>query len=74
VTLDTTVHLSELIVIVGAGIAMFKGGLGLRDAVRDMTGAVSRLDKSCSDHEDRIRYLEFGDRRTGERERRHLEG
>jgi len=63
VTLDTTIHIGELLVIAGAGFAMFKGGLGMRDAVRDMTAAVNRLDKNFEDHEDRIRWLEFGDRR-----------
>lgn len=68
-TLDTTIHVGELFVIAGAGLAFFRGGLGMRDAVRDMTGAVGRLDKSLFDHEDRIRMLESGDRRTGERRR-----
>lgn len=66
-TLDTTVHIGELLVIAGAGIGVFRGGLGLRDAVRDMVGAVTRLNERFEDHEARIRYLEFGDRRTRER-------
>lgn len=68
-TLDTTIHLSELFMIAAAGWAILKGGLALRDAVRDMTGAVGRLDKSLHDHEERLRLLELGERRLGERRR-----
>jgi hypothetical protein len=66
-TFDTTIHIGELLVIAASGIAVFKGGLGMRDAVRDMTGAVGRLDDNFKDHEKRIRRLEYGDRRTGDR-------
>lgn len=68
-TLDTSVHIGELLTLAGAAWAILKGGIGLRDAVRDMTGAVERLDERYEDHEQRIRDLEFGDRRDG-RERR----
>lgn len=62
---DTTIHIGELLTLVAAAFAIFKGGIGLRDAVRDMTGAVERLDERAEDHEDRIRALELGDRRAG---------
>lgn len=63
-TFDATIHIGELLVLVGAALTIFRGGVGLRDAVRDMTKAVSRLDQNFKDHEDRIRFLEFGDRRV----------
>lgn len=66
-TFDATVHVGELIVLAGCAVAIFKGGMGLRDAVRDMTGAVGRLDEKYHDHEARLRSLEFGDRRVAER-------
>lgn len=68
-TFDTTIHIGELLVIAGAGFAILKGGLGMRDAVRDMTGAVERLDERFEDHEERIRFLELGDRRSGQERR-----
>lgn len=69
-TWDGTVHVAELLVMLSAAITIFMGGIGLRDAVRDMTGAVGRLDKTQADHEERIRMLELGDRRIGDNERR----
>lgn len=68
-TWDGTVHVGELLVMLAAAVTIFKGGLGLRDAVRDMTGAVGRLDKTQADHEERLRLLELGDRRIAERRR-----
>jgi len=66
-TFETTIHVGELLAMAGCAVAMFKGGLGLRDAVRDMTGAVGRLDEKYHDHETRLRNLEYGDRRISER-------
>lgn len=70
-TFDASIHVAELLTLAGSALAIFKGGIGLRDAVRDMTGAVDRLDEKMMDHEERIRNLEFGDRRSGGERRRH---
>jgi len=41
-TFDATIHIGELLVLAGAALAIFRGGIGLRDAVRDMTGTGAR--------------------------------
>lgn len=64
-TFDGTIHLAELFVLASAAWGFFKGGLAMRDAVRDLTGAVTRLDERGKDHEHRIRQLEGADRRSG---------
>jgi hypothetical protein len=67
-TFDTTIHIGRIARDCRAGLAVFKGGLGMRDAVRlrhDWRGG--RLDDNFKDHEKRIRRLEYGDRRTGDR-------
>lgn len=72
ISFDTTVHLGELVTLLSAAIAIFKGGVGMRDAVRDLNTTTKRFGEQLGDHEDRIRYLEFGDRRTGSDRRRML--
>ena len=62
-TIDSTLHLGELFVIAGAGVAVFKGGMAIRDAVRDLTTMVAGLKDGFKDHEDRLRVLEYGERR-----------
>lgn len=64
---DTTLHIGELLVIGSAGIGVFRGGMAIRDAVRDLTSMVASLKETQRDHEDRIRFLENGDRRWHER-------
>jgi hypothetical protein len=59
-TFDLTIHFAELLVLAGAAIAIFRGGVGMRDAVHDLTGAVGRLNESHHDHEERLRALELG--------------
>lgn len=62
-TFDNTVHIGELLILVGAAWAVFKGGIGMRDAVRDLVRVVEGLKETSKDHEGRLRVLEFGDRR-----------
>lgn len=66
-TFDSTLHIGELIVLAGAGLGVFRGGMGIRDAVRDLTGMVKEMRGDLADHESRIRNLEFGDRRFFDR-------
>lgn len=60
-TFDSTIHVGELLIVLGAGFAVFKGGLGMRDAVRELAFMVSRMGETQTDHEDRLRTLESGD-------------
>lgn len=63
-TLDTTIHVGELLVLSGAARQLVKGAMTLRDAVRE----VARLSQTAADHEQRLRALEFvrGGRRHGQ--------
>ena len=42
-TFDTTIHISEIVILLTAVWGLFKTGIGLRDSVRDLTAAVQRL-------------------------------
>lgn len=55
--------MAEMLAILGAAVSILKGGLALRDAVRDLTTAVRQLNVRGEDHEQRLRRLEFSDRR-----------
>lgn len=63
-TFDGTVHVAELLVLFGAAMAIFRGGIGMRDAVRDLKMATFEMRKDVDDHEDRLRELELGGRRV----------
>lgn len=41
-TFDGTVHVAELLVLAAAAWGIFKGGIGMRDAVRDLTALVGK--------------------------------
>lgn len=80
-TFDGTIHIAELLVLFAAAWGFFKGGLGMRDAVRDMTqmmgrknppegliGDVEMLKVTASEHREWLIAAGL-DRRTGEERR-----
>jgi hypothetical protein len=64
--------LLQLLITSGAALALFKGGVAMRDAVRDLGRFTNQLRREVDDHEDRIRVIEgkperrFHERRQAE--------
>lgn len=48
----------QLLITSGAALALFKGGVAMRDAVRDLNNFTTQLRRDVDDHEDRIRVIE----------------
>lgn len=57
-TFDLTVHIGELLTLLGAALAILRGGIGLRDAVRELRFVAEALRRDVDDHENRLRTLE----------------
>lgn len=71
-TLDGLIQVGQVAITCGAAGGMFRGGLAIRDAVRGLTLFTAQLRKEMDDHEERLRFLEGGeriDRRSHERRR-----
>jgi hypothetical protein len=64
-TIDTTIHLGEILVLVTTLWSLVRVGVGLRDSVRDMARAVDNLTAEIRDHEQRLRILEAPRRYRG---------
>jgi hypothetical protein len=67
VTWNTLFQILQIVMTSGAAVAVFKGGVAMRDAVRDLNNFTNQLRREVNDHEDRIRALE------GQPERRYHE-
>lgn len=70
-TTNAAFQLLQLFVTSGAAYALFKGGIAMRDAVRDLNNFTNQLRREVDDHEDRLRIIEgkperrFHERRDG---------
>jgi hypothetical protein len=64
-TVDTTVHLGEILVLATTLWSLVRVGVTLRDSVRDMARAVENLTNEIHDHEQRLRVLEVPRRYRG---------
>jgi len=65
VSIDSTVHLGEILVLVTTLWSLVRVGVGLRDSVRDLGRAVENLTGEIRDHEQRLRVLELPRRYRG---------
>lgn len=57
-SVDNTIHVGEILALLGGARWIFIAGLALRDAVRDLRGDVDALTDGAHDHENRIRHFE----------------
>jgi len=64
-TVDTTIHLGEILVLVTTLWSLVRVGVALRDSVRDMARAIDSLTAEIRDHEQRLRVLEVPRRYRG---------
>jgi len=67
VTWNGVLQVMQILVTSGAAAAVLKGGIAMRDAIRDLNTFTQQLRTEVSDHEDRLRVIE------GKPERRHHE-
>jgi hypothetical protein len=72
-TIESAFQIAQLFVTSGAGFALFKGGVAMRDAVRDLKNFTGQLRVEVDDHEDRLRAVEGKPERRWH-ERRWIEG
>jgi hypothetical protein len=69
VTWNAVFQVVQILMTSGAALAVFKGGVAMRDAVRDLGAFTTQIREDVDDHENRLRVIEgkperrFHDRR-----------
>lgn len=57
-TLDTSLHIAEILALVGGARGVFRAAMALRDGLRDLRAATIDIRGDVDDHEDRLRMME----------------
>lgn len=73
VTWDAVFALVQVVVTSGAALAVFRGGMAMRDAVRDLGTFTNQLRRDVDDHEDRLRVIEGKPERRFHERRQRIE-